>query len=35
MPIAPMFHGNGWQMVTAPLSGQGLVLRVATSSDKL
>jgi 3-(methylthio)propionyl---CoA ligase len=27
MPIAPMFHGNGWQMVyTAPLSGQGLVL---------
>jgi fatty-acyl-CoA synthase len=27
MPIAPMFHGNGWQMVyTAPLSGQTLVL---------
>ncbi|MBX3498720.1 MAG: long-chain fatty acid--CoA ligase [Alphaproteobacteria bacterium] len=27
MPIAPMFHGNGWQMVyTAPLSGQGMVL---------
>jgi 3-(methylthio)propionyl---CoA ligase len=27
MPIAPMFHGNGWQMVyTAPLSGQELVL---------
>ncbi len=27
MPIAPMFHGNGWQMVyTAPLSGHGLVL---------
>jgi acyl-CoA synthetase (AMP-forming)/AMP-acid ligase II len=27
MPIAPMFHGNGWQMVyTAPLSGQKLVL---------
>jgi acyl-CoA synthetase (AMP-forming)/AMP-acid ligase II len=27
MPIAPMFHGNGWQMVyTAPLSGQALVL---------
>jgi fatty-acyl-CoA synthase len=27
MPIAPMFHGNGWQMVyTAPLSGQGLAL---------
>ena len=27
MPIAPMFHGNGWQMVyTAPLSGQRLVL---------
>ena len=27
MPIAPMFHGNGWQMVyTAPLSGHTLVL---------
>jgi fatty-acyl-CoA synthase len=27
MPIAPMFHGNGWQMVyTAPLSGHALVL---------
>src|SRR5262245_16454740 len=27
MPIAPMFHGNGWQMVyTAPLSGQAMVL---------
>ena len=27
MPIAPLFHGNGWQMVyTAPLSGQKLVL---------
>lgn len=27
MPIAPMFHGNGWQMVyTAPLSGHKLVL---------
>jgi acyl-CoA synthetase (AMP-forming)/AMP-acid ligase II len=27
MPIAPMFHGNGWQMVyTAPLSGQAIVL---------
>ncbi len=27
MPIAPMFHGNGWQMVyTAPLSGQTMVL---------
>ena len=27
MPIAPMFHGNGWQMVyTAPLSGHSLVL---------
>jgi fatty-acyl-CoA synthase len=27
MPIAPMFHGNGWQMVyTAPLNGQGLAL---------
>ena len=27
MPIAPMFHGNGWQMVyTAPLSGHRLVL---------
>jgi acyl-CoA synthetase (AMP-forming)/AMP-acid ligase II len=27
MPIAPMFHGNGWQMVyTAPLSGHILVL---------
>jgi fatty-acyl-CoA synthase len=27
MPIAPLFHGNGWQMVyTGPLSGQKLVL---------
>ncbi|MEQ8349110.1 MAG: long-chain fatty acid--CoA ligase [Sneathiellaceae bacterium] len=27
MPIAPLFHGNGWQMVyTAPLSGQRMVL---------
>lgn len=27
MPIAPMFHGNGWQMVyTAPLNGHALVL---------
>ncbi|HSI01080.1 MAG TPA: long-chain fatty acid--CoA ligase [Reyranella sp.] len=27
MPIAPMFHGNGWQMVyTAPLNGHTLVL---------
>jgi len=27
MPIAPMFHGNGWQMVyTAPLSGQAMAL---------
>jgi acyl-CoA synthetase (AMP-forming)/AMP-acid ligase II len=27
MPIAPMFHGNGWQMVyTAPLSGHTMVL---------
>ncbi len=27
MPIAPMFHGNGWQMVyTAPMSGHTLVL---------
>jgi fatty-acyl-CoA synthase len=27
MPIAPMFHGNGWQMVyTAPLSGHAMVL---------
>ncbi|HLG46570.1 MAG TPA: long-chain fatty acid--CoA ligase [Reyranella sp.] len=27
MPIAPMFHGNGWQMVyTAPLNGHKLVL---------
>jgi fatty-acyl-CoA synthase len=27
MPIAPMFHGNGWQMVfTAPMNGHKLVL---------
>ena len=27
MPIAPLFHGNGWQMVyTAPLSGHKLVM---------
>ncbi|MFC3228510.1 long-chain fatty acid--CoA ligase [Marinibaculum pumilum] len=27
MPIAPMFHGNGWQMVyTAPAQGQRMVL---------
>src|SRR5260221_2423198 len=27
MPIAPLFHGNGWQMVyTAPLNGHTLVL---------
>ncbi|HJQ57061.1 MAG TPA: long-chain fatty acid--CoA ligase [Vineibacter sp.] len=27
MPIAPLFHGNGWQMVyTAPLNGHKLVL---------
>ncbi len=27
MPVAPLFHGNGWQMVyTAPLSGHKLVL---------
>jgi acyl-CoA synthetase (AMP-forming)/AMP-acid ligase II len=27
MPIAPLFHGNGWQMVyTAPLSGHRLVM---------
>jgi len=33
MPIAPLFHGNGWQMVyTAPMNGHKLVLRAATSS---
>src|SRR6266849_1041891 len=27
MPIAPLFHGNGWQMVyTAPMNGHKLVL---------
>lgn len=27
MPIAPLFHGNGWQMVyTAPLNGHRMVL---------